>query len=130
MKISKEARQLSRQLFRISLTDGKLDRAKVTSVVQTVLAEKPRHYLGALEAYENLLRLELAKRHAVIESATPLDEGTTSAIVQNLKQKYGEDVTTQFSVNADLIGGMRIRLGSDVWDGSVRSRLTRLQEQL
>jgi F-type H+-transporting ATPase subunit delta len=130
MKISKEARQLSRQLFRISLTDGKLDRAKVTSVVQTVLAEKPRHYLGALEAYENLLRLELAKRHAVIESATPLDEGTTSAIVQNLKQKYGDDLTTQFSVNADLIGGMRIRLGSDVWDGSVRSRLTRLQEQL
>lgn len=130
MKISKEARQLSRQLFRISLTDGKLDRAKVTSVVQTLLTEKPRHYLGALEAYENLLRLELAKRHAVIESATPLDEGTSSAIVQNLKQKYGDDLTTQFSVNADLIGGMRIRLGSDVWDGSVRSRLTRLQEQL
>ncbi len=129
MKITKEARQLSRQLFRLSLTDNKLDRARVNSIVQTVLKEKPRHYLGALEAYQRLLRLEIAKRHAVIESAAALSDATSSAILNSLKQKYGDDLTTEFKVNPDLIAGMRIRIGSDVLDGSVRSRLARLQEQ-
>ncbi len=130
MKITKEARQLSRQLFRLSFTDKRLDRGKVSSIVQTVINEKPRHYEGALEAYQRLLRLEVEKRHAVIESATPLSEETGSSIVANLKQKYGDDLTSEFAVNPDLIGGMRIKIGSDVWDGSVRSRLASLQEQL
>jgi F-type H+-transporting ATPase subunit delta len=129
MKITKEARQLSRQLFRLSLTDNRLDRAKVTSIVQTVLTQKPRHYLGALEAYQRLLRLEIDKRHAVIESAAALSEDTSSSVVNTLKQKYGDDMTVEFKVNPDLIAGMRIRIGSDVLDGSVRSRLARLQER-
>jgi F-type H+-transporting ATPase subunit delta len=129
MKITKEARQLSRQLFRLSLTDDRLDRAKVSSIVQTVLTEKPRHYLGALEAFQRLLRLEIAKRHAVIETASSLSRETSSRVVDSLKSKYGEDLTTEFKINPELIGGMRIRVGSDVLDGSVRSRLTRLQAQ-
>ena len=130
MKITKEARKLSRQLFRLSLTDNRIDRAKVASLVQSVLTEKPRHYQGGLEAFHRLLRLELDKRHATIESATPLSEQTSSAVLDNLKQKYGNDLTTEFRVNPELIGGMRIKVGSDVWDGSIRQRLARLQEQL
>lgn len=130
MKITKEARNLSRKLFRLSLTDDRLDRAKVSSLVQSVLTEKPRHYQGALESYQRLLRLEMEKRHAVIESATALNDGTANAIVSSLKQKYGDDLTTEFSVNPELIGGMRIKIGSDVWDGSVRQRLAHLQNQL
>ncbi len=130
MKITKEARQLSRKLFRMSLTDDKLDRAKVNAVVQSVLAEKPRHYMGALETYQRLVRLELAKHHVVVESATPLSEETSTSILSNLKQKYGQDLTSEFTVNPELIGGMRIKLGSDVWDGSVRTRLTNLNDKL
>ncbi len=129
MKITKEARRLSGQLFRLSLTDGRLDRSKVFSVVQTVIKEKPRHYLGALESFQRLVRLEIAKRHALIESATALSSETSSAVVDNLKQKYGQDLTTEFAVNPDLIGGMRIKIGSDVFDGSVRNRLALLQQQ-
>lgn len=130
MKITKEARQLSRKLLRMSLTDEKLDRAKVNAVVQTVIAEKPRHYLGALQTYQRLVRLELAKHHVVVESATPLSEATSSSILSNLKQKYGDDLTSEFTINPDLIGGMRIKLGSDVWDGSVRTRLQNLNDKL
>jgi F-type H+-transporting ATPase subunit delta len=129
MKITKEARQLSRQLFRLSLTDDRLDRAKVSSIVQTVITQKPRHYLGALEAYQRLLRLEIAKRHAVVESASSLSDEISSSVVDSLKAKYGDDLTTEFKVNPDLIAGMRIRVGSDVLDGSVRNRLARLQQQ-
>ena len=129
MKISKEARRLSGQLFRLSLTDGRLDRAKVSSVVQAVIKDKPRHYLGALESFQRLVRLEIAKRHATIESAAELSPETNQTVVDNLTQKYGQDLTTEFVVNPDLIGGMRVKIGSDVFDGSVRNRLALLQEQ-
>ena len=73
MKISKEIRQLSRNLLRASFVDGQLDRKKIAGLVGSVIAEKPRHYIRLLENYQRLLRLELEKRRATIESATALD---------------------------------------------------------
>ena len=130
MKVTKDARNLSRRLLRLSLTDGRLDEAKARSLVQTVLTEKPRHYLGALEAFSHLLRLEQAKRHATIESATELDAPTQASILASLRAKYGADINAEFQVDRDLIGGLRIQLGSNVWDGSVQSRLSRLAANL
>ena len=130
MKINKEIRQLSREMLRASFTDGQIDRGKITSLVQSLIAKKPRRYLDILQYYKRLVRLEIEKRHARIESANPVSSETSSRIVENLKKKKGRDLTTEFVVNPDLLGGIRIRVGSDVWDGSVRDRLERLQKQL
>ena len=130
MKIPKEARKLSRSLFRSSFTDGRLDRAKVTAVLQAVIERKPRHTLSALKNYQRLVRMELARRHAVIESATPLELDASTGILLDLQTRFGNDITHQFKVTPALIGGVRIQLGSDVWDGSVSGRLERLQNAL
>ena len=98
-------------------------------MVESLLAEKPRHYVDALKDYQRLLRLEVEKRHAVIESATRLNESLTNQILANLRSRYGEDLTTEFRTNPELLGGLRIRIGDDVWDGSVKNRLQKLQEQ-
>jgi F-type H+-transporting ATPase subunit delta len=126
MKVSKDARNLSRRLLRLSLTNGRLDETKVRSLVQAVLTEKPRNYIGALEAFHHLLRLEQAKRQATVESAAELDAATQSSILTSLRNKYGADIKADFRVNRGLIGGLRIQLGSNVWDGSVQNRLDRL----
>jgi F-type H+-transporting ATPase subunit delta len=130
MKINKEIRQISRKMLRGSFTDGQLDRGKIASLVQSLIAKKPRRYLDILQNYKRLLRLEIQKRHATIESATELSSQTSSKILAKLKKKYGNDLTTDFVVEPTLLGGMRVRVGSDVWDGSVRNRLQRLQQQL
>jgi F-type H+-transporting ATPase subunit delta len=130
MKVKKETRQLARALLRASFTDGQLDKGRISSVVQSLISKKPRNYIKVLEDYKRLLRLEVEKRHARIESATELEDSTRSKIVSNLKKKYGSDLTTEFAVNPALLGGVRIRVGSDVWDGSVRNRLQRLEQEL
>ncbi len=130
MKIPKEARKISRSLFRSSFTDGRLDAGKVREVVAQTVATKPRHYIEAIKNLQRLVRMELAKRHAIIESATPLDGDVSGKVVADLKARYGSDITTEFAVNPELLGGLRIKLGSDVWDGSVRGRLTRFEENL
>jgi len=130
MKVSKETRQVSRALLRASFTNGQLDRGRISSLVQSLIAEKPRDYIKVLQAYKRLLRLEIEKRHARIESAAELDQPTREQIVSNLRKKYGGDLTSEFAIDPALLGGVRIRVGSDVWDGSVRNRLQRLQQQL
>ncbi len=130
MKISKDIRRLSRNLVRASFVEGALDRGRVNSVVQSIIKNKPRHYIQLLENYQRLLRLESDKRRARIESATELDEAAGQRIVSDLQRRYGRGLTTEFSVNPALLGGVRIRVGSDVWDSSVRNRLERLQQKL
>ncbi|HEX8897100.1 MAG TPA: F0F1 ATP synthase subunit delta [Chthoniobacterales bacterium] len=130
MKINKETRQLSKELLRASFTDGQLDSGRISSLIKSLIEKKPRHYIQALEAYKRLLRLELEKRSATIETATELSAESGLPIVDNLRRRYGNDLTARFLVNPDLLGGMRIRVGSDVWDSSVRNRLQRLQQQL
>jgi F-type H+-transporting ATPase subunit delta len=130
MKINKEVRQISREMLRGSFTDGQLDRGKIASLVQSFIDRKPRHYIDILRYYKRLLRLEIEKRHAKIESAAELNSEAAAQIIARLKRKYGQDLTTELAVDPALLGGMRVRLGSDVWDGTVRNRLERLQQQL
>ena len=121
---------MSRELFRVSFTDSKLDAAKVRTVAQKIGEAKPRHYIDILKDYQRLVRLEVEKYHAVIESAGELDESTRGQLTESLRAKYGSDLVTEFKVSPELIGGIRVRIGSDVWDSSVRERLHRLETQL
>jgi len=130
MKINKEIRRLSREMLRASFTDGQLDSGRIAAFVDSLIARKPRNYIHVLKNYRRLLRLEVEKHRARIETASEIDREASSKVIENLKKKYGNDLTTEFVVDPQLLGGMRIRVGSDVWDGTVRNRLEQLQQQL
>ena len=130
MKVNKEIRQLSREMLRASFTDGQFDRGKIGSLVQSLITKRPRRYIDILQHYKRLLRLEIEKRHARIESASQLSPQAAFDIGARLKRKYGEELTTEFIVDPALLGGLRVRVGSDVWDGTLRNRLQRLQQEL
>jgi F-type H+-transporting ATPase subunit delta len=130
MKTRKEARRMSRLLLRNSFSDGKLNQQKVSEMVNTVLHEKPRHYVDLLRDYQRLVRLEVEKRQAIVESAGPLNPALRDQVLAKLRQRYGEDVQTEFRTNPELLAGLRIKIGDDVWDGSIQTRLNRLKEQV
>jgi F-type H+-transporting ATPase subunit delta len=130
MKISKEARRFARELYRLSLTNGRVDAAKIGSLSNQLVAEKPRGFAQILREYTRLVRLELERRHAVVDSAVPLDDAHVSSLRSDLTTKFGDDLTIEFRTNPELIGGLRIQVGSDVWDGTVSNRLHLLSQQL
>ncbi len=130
MKISKEARRASREIFAASLTSGRIDSAKVRRYSDRIVEVKPRGYFQILKEYTRLIRLELSKRHAIIESATPLDEEAGANVGRDLRSRFGDDITTEYRVTPSLLGGLRVKVGSDVWDGTVFSRLQQLKNQL
>lgn len=127
MKIPKEARKASRELFRYSLVDGLLDQDRVRKVAKQLGESKPRYYLDILKDFTNLVRLELERRHAVVESAQELDEAGRQELEGTLRSRYGQDLTVEFKTTPSLLGGLRIKIGSDVFDSSVRERLNQLE---
>ena len=130
MKISKEARRTSRQLFRACFADGKLDDSRARSVTSLLIEKKPRGYLGILGNFARLIRSEAERQSATVESATPLSDDMRYQLKAGLDKKYSRDLTLAFDVKPELLGGIRVKVGSDVWDGSVKARLEALKNQL
>jgi len=128
MKISKVANAEARRIFRLCQSGGRLDEAKLSTAIKIIVAQKPRDFRGILNALKRLVRLELDRRHVVVESAAPLDFPSQQRVVSGLTEKYGHDLTFEYRVTPELLGGLKVRVGNDVFDGSVKGRLDRLAE--
>lgn len=131
MQIPKEARRKARELFDAALdASGRPDASKTLAVADLLIQSAPRHTLQILKEYARLIRLATAKHHAILESATPLDEATRDSILKSLQKRDGGDVSWESRVDSSLIGGARIRLGSEVWDATVQSRIQNLSTSI
>jgi F-type H+-transporting ATPase subunit delta len=128
MKISKQAQRDARQLFRSCHVSGLLDEGRVRQVVTLLVAQKPRGYVGILSRLYRLVKLDLERRAASVESATPLPASSQLELTNRLKSIYGAGVSISFSQNPALLGGLRIQVGSDLYDGSVKMRLEKLEQ--
>ncbi|MBI5388603.1 MAG: F0F1 ATP synthase subunit delta [Verrucomicrobia bacterium] len=128
MKLPKKARRDAKALFRKCLVAGAPDEGRVRIAVQQVLAKKPRGYLAILNHFQRLLRLALQRRQATVQSARALTPPLQGAIQSSLTRLYGTGLTFRFQEEPALIGGLRVQVGSDVYDGSIQSRLTALRE--
>jgi F-type H+-transporting ATPase subunit delta len=128
MKISKSAQRDARQLFRSCQVNGLLDENRVRQAVTLVLAGKPRRYLEILSRLLRLVKLDLERRTARVESAAILPGDLQTDVANRIKKIYGESVDISFGQNPALIGGLRIKVGSDVYDGSIQARLNALAE--
>ena len=128
MKIAKLERREAKELFRTCQVNGLLDENRVRRAVQAMLAEKPRGYLAILTQFQRLVKLDQERRSARVESAITLSATEQNDVLNSLGRKYGPGLNIAFAQNPALIGGLRIQVGSDVYDGSVRGRLERLRE--
>ena len=126
MKISKQAQRDARQLFRSCSVDGLLDESRVRQVVKLLAEKKPRGFVEILSRLHRLVGLNLAQRTAKIEGAVTASPEQQAAIKADLEKRYGAGLNVSYSVDPSLIGGLRIQVGSDLYDGSVKTRLEKL----
>ncbi|HWO00447.1 MAG TPA: F0F1 ATP synthase subunit delta [Blastocatellia bacterium] len=129
MKTTKQVLREAKRLFRLCLLNGLLDEGRVRQVMQAVLQSKRRRCLALAAHFERLVRLDRARHTAEVESATPLRAELPTIVQADLERLYGPGITTSFVTNPALIGGMRIKVASDVYDGSVKARLAALEKQ-
>jgi F-type H+-transporting ATPase subunit delta len=129
MKGSKQSRRDAKQLFKGCQVNGQLDEDRVRKTVALLIEKKPRGYFGTLQELQRLVKLDVNSRSASVVSAVELTEGQKQNLRDSLGRMKGGDVAIEFAQNPDLIGGMRVKIGDDVYDGSMKTRLARLGEK-
>jgi F-type H+-transporting ATPase subunit delta len=128
MKTSRKTKREAKRLFRFCLVNGVLDEGRTRQVVQRIIKAKRRDGLALLSHFQRLVKIECARHTAQVESAVPLPADLRAGIQAALARTYGPGISPSFAHNPGLIGGMRIKVGSDVYDGSVRARLAALEK--
>jgi len=130
MKTIRQARREAKRLFRLCQVNGLLDEGRTRLVVQRVIEAGRRGTPALLSHFLHLVKLDYARHTAEVQSATPLPADLRADIEASLARAYGPGVSASFAINPELIGGMRIKVGSDVYDGSVRAGLAALEKSL
>ena len=128
MKTSKQTIREAKKLFRLCLPNGSLDKGRVRHVVQRVIESKRRGYLVLLSRFQRLLKLDYDRHTAEVNSAVPLPADLRASVQAGLESVYGPGIDILFAHRPALIGGMRVKVGSDVYDGSVQSQLAALEK--
>jgi len=128
MKITKRAKREAKRLYRVCLVKGLLDESRVRQVVPHLVSSSKRNSPSILAHFLRLVRLDCAQHTAAIDSAIPLLANLRSVVQTGLEHRYGPGLTITFAHSPELIGGMRIRVGCDLYDGSVRARLDALEK--
>ena len=129
MKINREAREHAKRLMKACLVDGRLDEDKMRSIIDRLASEKPRNWVPILERLRKLIHLETAQRTVTVDSAYELpDKG--AGIIADLERQYGPALVTRYRVRPELLAGIRVQRGSDVWDGTVYRNLLNLKTLL
>jgi len=128
MKTTKQTKREAVRLFRLCLVNGVLEEGRARQVVDRVIGAKRRGGLALLAHFQRLVKLEIARHTAEVESAMPLSPDLHESIGAGLARTHGPGIRVFFVHTPRLIGGIRIKVGSDVYDGSVRARLAALEK--
>jgi F-type H+-transporting ATPase subunit delta len=128
MMINKQAKRDAKQLFRLCLVNGSLDDNRVRQVVEQAVAARDRDSPAILAHFLRLVKLDRLQHAVNVESVAPLPVELQSRLQADLTRLYGCGLTTAFECNPSLIGGVCIRVGSNLYDGSVRAKLRALEE--
>ncbi len=128
MKIDRHARQSAKRYFRAcQKPDGSLNEQGLREIIRLLVAEKPRNYLAVINRLGKLVEFAVEERSVSVESASPLaDRG--ASVFADLERRFGPASRTTYLENPALLGGIRIQRGSNIWDGSLSTRLERLKQ--
>ena len=127
MTTAKQQRREARQLFRLCLVNGRVDEQRVRRIVRRGVGAGRSGTLGVMSRFLHLVKLDRSRHDAMVESAVPLTPELRAGLTAMLGRRYGEGMATTFAEDPALIAGVRIRVGSEVHDGSIAGRLAELE---
>ena len=126
MRADKKTKALAKQLFKLSVVNGTVSPEQVTGVLGYIEKNVPRHGLAVLQLYHRAIVTELAKSNAVVEHAGPIGDTVLKSIEAAMTRKYSRPVAATAKPNPKLLAGLRIRIGSDVYESTVAGQLATL----
>lgn len=126
----KKTKAIAKKMTELSMEGDAISLSRVRQVLAAVKANPPRHTKQVLAYYTRFLRRAYDRNCARIEYCGTNNNGLFDSVLKTLNTHYNRKLTTEESQNNDLIAGMRVFVGDDVWDYSVQNRLETLKQKL
>jgi F-type H+-transporting ATPase subunit delta len=126
MRADKKTKLLAKQLLKLSLVNGAVSAEQVTGVLAYIEQAAPRQSLALLKLYHRAIAVEFAKSQAIVEHAGPIGAATLAQIAAAMTKKYQRPVAATAQPAPGLLAGLRIRIGSDVYEASAAGQLAQL----
>ena len=130
MAADKQLSDFAKRLVEISLENGEVSASRVGEVLQSLSDNPPRNYKPLLRLYLRHIQREIASYTASIEHAGPISDAVTSSIQGFLEKQSGRKIHVQAKENPDLVAGLRVTLGDDIYEDSAAFRLKPLAESI
>ena len=127
MKITRQSKREARDLYRSCLDEDGLSESRAKEVVAKLLADKPKGYYATVSHFLRLIRLDVRQRTAIVTTAEECLPEQRDQLSRRLRVRYGDGLHFIYRVDPAVIGGMRVQVGSDVYDGTILNRLERLK---
>ncbi len=103
----------------------------VVNFVLVTIDKRRQRLLGAIaRQYQMLLDAHMGREHVQVTVARPLDEATRSVVAEKLSAALGKEAIPHVQVRPEILGGLVVRTGDTIYDGSVRRRLDSMRRQL
>ncbi|OGV64645.1 MAG: hypothetical protein A3K19_29920 [Lentisphaerae bacterium RIFOXYB12_FULL_65_16] len=129
MKGRRAEQKLAARLWRACQVGGVADGERLRAAIELILEQQPIGWQGLARELLRRWRLDLAQRTADVECAAPLSAATQTAMAGWLRGRFPALTDVRFRDNPELIGGVRIQVGSDVIDDSIQGRLVELKNR-
>ena len=129
----KEANSLSiaKRLVEISLNEeGRVDPEKINLILAELRNKPMSHSLPVLRNFLSLIKTKINSYEGYLEKADPSSDSSSNLISENISQAHGKRIDFVIEENNSLIAGFRLRIGDDVYEDSIASRIARLKKSL
>lgn len=130
MKRDKKITQFAKKLVELSKEGGIVTEARVSEVLKALKKAQHRSHLAVLKTFLVCIRREIAQQTAVVSTPATLSEESLKFIEAYFTKQYGRPINAVLEKDDTLIAGVRVRVGDDVYDGSVAGHLQRLAENV
>ena len=128
MKDAKALKSFAKKLVGLSVENGCVSEERVSAVLQTLLKKPSRDLKPLLKFYLNYIRQEVAKTQASLDYAGVISEETIASLEKEVAKHYNRPIELHAEEKPELLAGLRMRVGDDVWERSAANILHTLKQ--
>ncbi|MEX0616667.1 MAG: F0F1 ATP synthase subunit delta [Candidatus Woykebacteria bacterium] len=128
MKLAKKDIKIAKYIFLSNIADGELDEAKISSWIKKIKNLSPRKSIGLLKSLLAFVSSFYRQKTIFTQSSKVIDEKSLIKIREIFEKRESKSLEIEFRENPSLVGGLKVKLGDNVWDYSINQTLSAFKE--
>lgn len=129
MKLKKQLQKTVSRLVDLSFKDGRIVESQVVKSIKALKSLPQSQAIVSLSEYVKSLKRKEREHTLYIETTTPLAQSQVKK-VKGIVEKKVKITKVLVSINADILGGFKLRVGDEIWDESILGKIQQVKEAI